>query len=222
MPDLSQLLEGLGLLLVAAVLLWFTVGTQTNIRKGNRVMRWLQAGLPAVGPRATVRWLGSSVAELRILEPRAPYRAAELKIVLEPRDVGALWALARSRGRRDFLLLRADLVRAPLFRAELVAPHAWTAGDRRADDAPFDREEPWTDAAGGAVTLRADRGADTAALQRAWDVLQRQAGGMWRISVRPLVPHLELHLRVPALERTDARALLETIGELAETLSRRH
>ncbi len=218
MPDLSTLLQSLGVVLVVAVLLWFTAGTQANIRTGNRVMRWLQAGLPAVGPRATVRWLGSSVADLRVVEPRAPYRAAELKIVLEPRDVGALWALTRSRGRRDFLLLRADLVRAPRFRADLVAPAAWTAGDRRADDAPFDREETWTDATGGAVSLRADRGADVAALERTWDALQRQAGGMWRISVRPLVPHLELHLRVPAVERTDARVLLETIGELARTL----
>lgn len=220
MPDLSQAPQALGIALVAVVLLWFALGTQRNIRRGNAVMRWLQGGLPLLGPRATVRWLGSSVAELRILEPRAPFRGAEVKVVLEPRDMGVLWAVARSRGRRDFLLLRCDLVRAPRFRADLIAPTAWTASDRRADDAPLEHVERWTDAGGATVEVRSELGADVAVLERAWSALARTGSGMWRISVRPLVPHLEVHAPVPS-PSADARVFLDALRDLGVALTER-
>lgn len=219
MPEPSALLQSLGVVLVAAVLLWFALGTQLNIRKANRAMSWLQAGLPRLGPRTTLRWLGSSVAELRIVDPRAPYRAAIAMIVLEPRDLSALWVLSRGRGRRDFLLLRLDLARAPRFRADLVDPRAWTARDRRRDDAPLSQQETWTDAAGTNVAVRHDAGADLATLRAAWDQLSASSGGAWRISVRQLVPHLEVHCLFPSLETADARQLLGVVTALAEAVA---
>lgn len=218
MPETSALLQALGIVGVAVVLLWFALGTQLNIRKADRVMRWLQAGLPVLGPRTTLRWLGSSVAELKILEARYPFRAALAMIVLEPRDLSALWALSRGRGRRDFLLLRCDLVRAPRFRADLIDPRAWTARDKRSDDAPFAQTETWTDASGRAVAARWDHGADLAQLRSIWERLARDSGGPWRISVRPLVPHVEVHLLFPSAD-ADARALLGTVRELAEAVA---
>ena len=47
---------------VAVVLLivgWFAVGTHLNVRKGESVLKWLQDGLPLIGEKATLRWLGS-------------------------------------------------------------------------------------------------------------------------------------------------------------------
>src|ERR671915_137422 len=128
MPDPTVLIPGLLIALLAVVMVWFTIGTQRNISRGNRLLRWLSNGLPALGPKTTLRWLGSSVAELRITQPRAPYREALVMVVLEPRDLGALWALSRQRGRRDFIVLRLSLVRAPTVRADLIDPAGWTAG----------------------------------------------------------------------------------------------
>lgn len=218
MDGSSPLLQGFGVVLVAAVLLWFAAGTQLNIRKAGRVMKWLQAGLPVLGPRTTLRWLGSSVAELKIVDPRAPLRAALAMIVLEPRDLSALWALSRRRGRRDFLLLRMDLIRAPRIRADLIDPRAWTARDKRRDDPPFAHESTWTDAAGTTVTVRSD-GADITAVRAAWDELTRASGGAWRISVRQLVPHVEVHCLFPSLETGDARRLVSAVRDLAESLA---
>ncbi len=218
MPEPAALLQAIGIIGVTLVLLWFALGTQLNIRKANRAMRWLQAGLPLLGPRTTLRWLGSSVAELKIVDPRAPFRTALAMIVLEPRDLSALWALSRGRGRRDFLLLRLDLVRAPRFRADLIDPRAWTARDRRHDDAPFDRQDTWTDGVAAAITVRHDGAVDVPRLQAFWDRLARESGGTWRISIRPLVPHVEVHVLFPAFD-TDARALLGTVRELAEVVS---
>jgi hypothetical protein len=219
MPEPIEFLPGLLIALLAVVMVWFTIGTQRNISRGNRLLRWLSDGLPALGPRTTLRWLGSSVAELRISHPRHPYREAVVMVVLEPRDLGALWALARRRGRRDFLLLRLSLVRAPTIRADLVAKAAWTAGHARRDEPEPELREAWTDDVGEAVELRHDGRADLDSLRAHWTRLGRLTGGAWRISIRPTVPHLEIHLLAPDPERHHARALLDEVATLARALA---
>src|ERR671918_3049776 len=219
MPDPSAFGPALLIVLLLLVMGWFTIGTQRNISRGNRLLRWLSDGLPALGPRTTLRWLGSSVAELRITQPRHPYREAAVMVVLEPRDLGALWALARRRGRRDFLLLRLSLVRAPTVSVDLVATEAWTAGHTRRDTPEPEERETWTDAAGRGVDVRHDGRADLELLRGHWADLGQRSGGTWRISVRPTVPHLEIYLLAPDPERHDARALLDEIGRLASALT---
>lgn len=218
MPDLSAFLPSLGIALVAVVLLWFAIGTQRNISKGNRLLRWLQDGLAVLGPRTTLRWLGSSVAELRIVTPARPFRDALVMVVLEPRDLGALWSLARSRGRRDFLLLRLSMVRAPRFAADLIDPRAWTARDRRADEPPLEASETWTDASGRTLELRHGPQVDTGAMRRHWDRLAATAAP-WRLSVRQTVPHLEIHLLPPDTATVNSRRLLDTVREIALAVS---
>jgi hypothetical protein len=221
MPDPSAFLPALLIVLLAVVMVWFTMGTQRNIGRGNRVLTWLSDGLPALGPRTTLRWLGSSVAELRIVEPRAPFREAVVMVVLEPRDLGALWALARSRGRRDFIVLRLSLLRAPGWEADLIDPASWTAGHRRTDDAELEPHEPWTDAAGRSIRAATDGRADLDALRGHWNRLGAMTGGAWRISVRSTVPHLEIHLLPPDPDAADARALFREVTALAATVSAR-
>lgn len=218
MPDLETLAPGLLIAAMAVVLLWFTFGTQANIRRGNRLLRWLQDGLPQLGTKVTLRWLGSSVAELKIVDPIAPFREALVLVVLEPRDLGALWALARSRGRRDFIVLRLSLVRSPLARADAVDPRAWTAGHLAdTDDVPT-RRTSWTDAAGTPIELRHDPDFDVVELERLWDRLAGLSGGPWRISIRPTVPHLEIHVLPPDPDRASARELLGEVREIAAGL----
>jgi hypothetical protein len=219
MPEPASFVPGLLIGLLAVVMVWFALGTQRNISRGNRLLRWLQDGLAALGPRTTLRWLGSSVAELRITQPRHPYREALVMVVLEPRDLGALWAVSRRRGRRDFLLLRLSLVRAPTFRVDFVDPRAWTAGHGRSDEHEPELHETWTDAAGRAVDVRHDGSADLAVMRSHWDGLGAQSGGAWRISIRPTVPHLEVHLLAPDPEHHSARGLLDRVGELARAIS---
>ena len=221
MPDPAALLPALLVALMVSVLLWFAFGTQSNISRGNRLLGWLSEGLPALGPRTTMRWLGSSVAELEIVQPRHPYREAVVMVVLEPRDLGALWAISRSRGRRDFLLLRLSLVRSPMVSVDMIDPHAWTASDRRRDDEGPEVRSTWTDAAGRVIAVHHDGRADLATLGSLWNRLARNSGGAWRLSVRPTVPHLEIHLLLPEIDRASARQLLADVGELAGAVSPR-
>src|SRR6266851_5313038 len=123
---------GRDLLILAAfiVLGWFAVGTQLNIRRGNRLLRWLGQGLPIVGERTTLRWLGSSAIELRVETALEPLRSAEVFVVLEPRDLPVFWWLFRARGRRDLLIVRAELRAAPRVELEAFRPGAWSARGR--------------------------------------------------------------------------------------------
>ena len=217
MPDLSPFAASLGIALLTIFMLWFALGTQRNIRKGNELLAWLQTGLPLLGQRTTLRWLGSSVVELRLVEPSDPFRDVTVMAVLEPRDMSLLWALARRRGRRDFLIFRCDLRRAPRLALEVGARESWTGRDRpRAYD-----EEPWTAADwGGDTSVLLGNGADSSVARDLWRRLERVSGGPWRLSVRRTVPHLEVHVLPPDLQRVKAAQLAGTVREIAQELVR--
>jgi hypothetical protein len=206
------------LLVVIVVLVWFALGTGRNIRRGNQLLRWLQGGLPLLGRRTTLRWLGSSAVRLELLDPRPPFREAEVVVVLEPRDVALLWAWARARGRRDFLIVRARLERSPRF--ELVAAdlRGWTGRDALANVDPEDwRLVEWGDPS---VRAALAPGADPAAARRLWDRLAAAGGGIWRLSIRRAPPHLEVHLLPPDTAAVPSKELLEAVVEAARAAIR--
>jgi hypothetical protein len=214
MPPLEAFGPTIAIGLILVVMLWFALGTQRNIRKGNELLRWLQTGLPMLGRRTTLRWLGSSAVELGIAEAEAPFRDATVVVVLEPRDVSLLWAYARSRGRRDFLIVRANLRRAPRFSMDVGDPRGWTGRLDTAEEGV--RTIDWAD---GCIAL-AGPGADDAAIRSTWDRLGRASEGVWRLTVQPVVPHLEVHLRPPAIGEVASDQVLAPIRDLAATLAR--
>jgi hypothetical protein len=202
------------LLIIAlvVVMLWFAFGTQGNIRRGNQILEWLQSGLPSLGSRTTLRWLGSSAVELKIAEANDPFDSAEAVVVLEPRDVGLLWAWSRSRGRRDFVILRGRLVSPPRFEIEVGDTSSWTGGDRlkRLDESSWHSAD-WDD---GNVVVAHTSDADPAAVRAQWKRFQSVAGGPWRLSVRRDRPHVEVHLALPDIAGADARSLIDEFMRL--------
>jgi hypothetical protein len=223
MPPLDAFGPSIAIGLILFVMLWFALGTQRNIRKGNDLLRWLEGGLPLLGRRTTMRWLGSSAVELGIVEPTPPFREATVVVVLEPRDVSLLWAFARSRGRRDFVIVRANLMRAPRFSMEVRDPRGWTGreepngGDEASVGAGAWQTLDWPD---GCVALTGP-GADEATVRSAWDRLAEAGDGVWKLTVQPVVPHLEVHVRPPASQARGADRLLAPIRDLATRLVER-
>ena len=220
MPPLEAFGPTIAIALILFVMLWFAFGTQRNIRKGNDLLRWLQGGLPLLGRRTTMRWLGSSAVELGIVEPAPPFREATVVVVLEPRDVSFLWAYARWRGRRDFLIVRLNLVAAPRFAIDVRDPHGWTArvGSHETDATDGD---PWRALDGrGAALVRGAPGAEQSAVREAWARLGGVSDGVWKLTVQQVVPHLEIHVR-PAAAVHGADELMAPIRELATKLAER-
>jgi hypothetical protein len=214
MPPLEAFGPSVAIGLILVVMLWFALGTQRNIRRGNDLLRWLQGGLPTLGRRTTMRWLGSSAVELGIAKGEAPFRDATVVVVLEPRDVALLWAFARSRGRRDFVIIRANLVRAPRFSMDVRDPSGWTGRPEEADGEW--QKLSWT---AGALALMGP-GADEGVMRAAWDRLSTATGGVWRLTVQQVVPHVEVHFRPPVDAAARADRVVEPIRELAARLAR--
>lgn len=200
-------------IVAVAVVAWFAAGTIWNIRKGRLLMRWMQDGLPALGERTTMRWLGSSAVEMTIREAKAPFTSVTLIIFLEPRDMPWMWALSRSRGRRDMLIVRGALRRTPAAEFEALVPGSWSERDVLPRvPADWKRRDPAN--AGDLVVHHASSDGITQA-----DVLlafaARAGLEVRRLSVRRTEPNFQLHVALPE-ERQAARAFFEAIRAVAE------
>ena len=197
-----------------AVVAWFSAGTIWNVAKGRALMRWMQGGLPALGERTTVRWLGSTVVELVIRDGRAPFAGVTVVIFLEPRDLPWMWGLGRMRGRRDTLIVRGALRRAPGVELEALDPASWSARDA------LPRVPPqWPVRQAGAQDGVVVHYADPASLAQADALLAlaERAGlrPVRRLSVRRTEPNFQLHVHLPD-RRQGARDFFEAVRNLAE------
>jgi hypothetical protein len=206
-------------LFVAAVLIflgWFFVGTQWNVRKGDAVLKWLREGMPLLGERTTMRWLGSSVVELKIAKAKDPFRNVETLVVFEPRDVPFVWAFSRWRGRRDLIIFRTQLRSAPTYELEAFDPKGWTTGgiERKM------HERNWTPldlSATGWSLLAYYSGEPPRAPKPLIDLASQAGGRLVRLSVHRSVPNLEVHWLLPDISsRPTARDMFTKLRQLGE------
>jgi hypothetical protein len=196
------------------VLAWFAAGTVWNVRRGSAIMRWMQEGLPLLGEKTTVRWLGSTAVEMVIKEARPPFEQVALVIFLEPRDIPWMWALSRQRGRRDTLIIRGQLRKRPQADLEALDRESWSGRDalRGMEGGQWSVREPMSP--GGLPTYYQT----SKALDRA-DALLELAGRaglvLRRLSIRRTEPHLQLHLAPPAVGAS-AHEFFQAVRALGE------
>jgi hypothetical protein len=194
---------------------WFALGTIFNIRRGNRLLRWLQDGLPLLGERTTLRWLGSSGVELKVQSALAPLKSAVVFILLEPRDLPILWWLFRARGRHDLLIVRGELQRAPTVELEALDLVAWSTRGLARTLAG----QGWTRVAvpaDGSLALYG-RGRDNAASQLL-PVASVPELALVRLAVRRDAPNLEVQWHLTGLRSLESRQVFETVHRLAQRL----
>lgn len=196
-----------------AVVAWFSAGTIWNIRKGSALMRWMQGGLPALGERSTVRWLGSTAVEMVIRDAKPPFSGVTLVIFLEPRDLPWMWALGRSRGRRDTLIVRGVLRRAPALELEALDPVSWSGRDALPR---VPREWPIREAPSpGGVVVHYPSATALAQTDALLALAQRTGLLVRRLSVRRTEPNLQIHVAFPDGRQT-AREFFDAVHALAE------
>jgi hypothetical protein len=207
MPLMSPQLA-LFIAVVIFVVGWFALGTHYNVRKGEDTLRWLQEGLPLIGEKTTLHWLGSSIVQLKIQRARSPFREAEVLVVLEPRDVPPLWGLARLRGRRDLLVVRGALQKRPRLELEAHDPKSWTL-------AVAEKRDAWAPvpAPAGLLARAPQQQRSTSELLNAATL---DACTPVRLTVRASEPNLEIQWRLEDVRRRSAREAVETARHLAE------
>ena len=217
MDPLSQTIL---VILVMAVMGWFAFGVVWNIRRGNAVLRWMQGGLPRLGERTSLRWLGSSAVELNIAKAKPPFRRVDVLLVMEPRDVPWFWILARLRGRRDLLIVRGQLMSGPRFEFDLLAPGSWSEhetvgrGEARPwESEPLDGANFRAPAPTRSLSGQIAPGA-LAAARNVWPTV-------WRLSSRREFPQLELHVPLPDPRQANAAQFFDALRALAEHMSGR-
>jgi hypothetical protein len=196
-----------------AVVAWFAAGTIWNVRRGRLLLSWMQGGLPLLGERTTVRWLGSTAVEMAIRDGKAPFAGVTLVIFLEPRDMPWMWALARVRGRRDTLIVRGVLRRAPAVEFEALDPVSWSGRDAL-PRVPPDWPVRQAVAAGGLIVHHANA-AGLAHADALLTLAQRAGLAVTRLSLRRTEPNFQLHSFLPD-RRQPARDFFEAVHALAE------
>jgi hypothetical protein len=194
-----------------AVVAWFAAGTIWNVRTGRVLMRWMESGLPLIGERTTVRWLGSTAVEMTIRDGKAPFTGVTLVIFLEPRDLPWMWAIGRAQRRRDTLIIRGGLRPAPKVEFEALDAASWS-GREALPRVPRD----WLvrQVEGDAVVVHH---ASVAALKQADALLklaQREGLMVKRLSLRRSEPHFQLHVATPD-PRQPAHDFFKTVRALA-------
>lgn len=213
---------GQTLLIVAIIIVlgWFALGLTWNLRKGNTLLRWLQAGLPQVGERTTMRWLGTSAVELIIAKARSPFKQVTLLAVMEPRDIPWLWLISRAQQRRDVLIVRAQLQATPTYEFDLIAPDAWSETKQVGQsEARQWTMEPLDDLNFGAPSTT--RSLSRTIAVDALPVARRVQPRVWRLSARRSATQLELHVPLPNPRTTEAQTFFTALRELGEQLSKK-
>lgn len=207
---------GLSLLILAVILFlgWYAVGTQYNVRRGNDALKWLQKGLPVIGERAALRWLGSSVVELKIAKAKDPFRSSEVLVVLEPRDVPVLWWWGRARGRRDLIIVRGQLRAAPHFDLEARGRRIWGPGELKRDVSP-----KWIPVQGGVANdMSADYRGEISPFSINRLIVAASVDGVTlnRLAIRRAVPNLEMHFVLPRFDQVASQRVLNGVRNLGQ------
>ena len=196
-----------------AIVAWFAAGTIWNVRLGRELMRWMQGGgsgdgLRLIGDRTTVRWLGSTAVELVIDQGKAELARVAVVIFLEPRDL-PWWPLSRLRGRRDILIVRGTLRRAPAVELEALDAASWSGREA------LSRVPREWQVRGGGIVVHHENAAALAAAEALLGIARRAGLVVKRLSVRRTEPNFQLHVLLPDL-RQPAHDFFETVRDLAK------
>ncbi len=210
------------ILVVAVIIImgWFAFGVLYNLRSGDSLLKWMQAGLPGIGQKTTFRWLGTSVAELVIAHGKKPFRRLETLLVFKPRDIFWMTILAYFQGRDDIVIFRAQLTTAPVTDLELIDPKTWSGRDTLKQFT--DRQ--WESKTYQGLQLMAPKGLldlATTTLDRLTAPMEKLSPRYARFSLRRDTPNLELHVPFPAFRTLDAKQYFEALRELAHAISER-
>jgi hypothetical protein len=208
----EKIMWGLEILLVIGYL----AGTWLNRRRSKALGQWLQEGLKALGGTLTWKWVGtmSSGGQATVSDAGKPFRQAEITYLLLTRELLPLWGIELLRGKRDTLVMRADLRGTPVREIEVVPLHGALRRtlDRHAGDQPWEWRE---ESAGLGLATRGSGHEGIIAAARAF--LNRYGQHVQRLSLRQRRPHLILFARLTGLEQAPAADFLRAVCDVAAT-----
>jgi len=201
---------GLGVVLVA----WYWGGNELMRRRAHRLALWGKRVIDPLGGTQSIRWLGAQAFRLEVEGTKAPFRSMVLTGLVESWDVPIVWAWNRLHGRRDMVLLQANLRQQPLWGLEVYRNGTLLAGDARV----FARQEGWPEAALGDLTVAAAGETPRRLATELVDVLDAEHPRLVRLAVRRQGHHLTVALNVPDPRDLDPTTVSHLAQQLAERI----
>ncbi|MCK6539248.1 MAG: hypothetical protein L6Q26_04245 [Anaerolineales bacterium] len=206
---------------VAVFMGWFAIGMIYNLRRGDKLLKWMQDGLPLIGQRTTFRWLGSSVAEMGIAKAKRPFHRMDVLIVLKPRDVFWMTLIALFQRRSDILIFRAALGTPPLLDLELADPKTWSGREALAKAT----KRGWEGTDYHGLRLMAPKGLINLAASTVDQLaapMQAFSPRFVRLGLRKTSPNMEVHLPFPNPNETDAKTYFQSLCNLGRAIGERN
>jgi len=204
-------------ILLAVLAGGYILGTYLNRRRSKDLGLWLQAGLGVIGGQTLWKWVGtmSSGAQVRIIGATKPFRQGEILYLLLTREFLPLWGIELLRGKRDLLVVRAELTAKPAREFEVVPirGNLRETLDRNPGAIPWQWQEM---PAGLGLATHIDPGGQTAAAVGKF--LEVYGPFVQRLSLRKGSPQLILFAQLAGLERTPAKEFLAGVRNLVAAL----
>ena len=195
--------------------LWYVTGFYYNRRKSKTVAGWLYTGLSPYGDVKVSRLKGTAAwgAQFHVDCRKAPFRYFEVTFLLDPRENLPLWIYNRLLGKRDEIVLKANLSRVPP--QELEAAYKGDHQFKNLVDGEQNRPYEWMSVPPWFVLAYRGR-KDLDALDHLKDLLKKYDRGISRISIQRKDPHLLMRANLSALQAEPAEKFL---GEIRDFVS---
>lgn len=199
--------------IILVLIVGYLAGAWLNRQRSKALGQWLQRGLRLLGGKPAWKVVGSlnSGAQVSIADASKPFRSLQITYVLLTREFLPLLAFELLRGKRDTMIVRAELRVRPDREFEVVPLDGPL---RRSLDANAG-EQPWNwrEAPAGLGIATRGEGNDPL-VARVTSFLDRYAAYVQRLSLRQRQPNLVLFVYLPGLVRSDSLALLGAVRDL--------
>ena len=192
---------------------WYLIGAIINRKRGMLTFSWLRSGLERWGKLSEARWIGSSGSGARLVvgQPASPFQRIEVVFLLESREILPLWIFNHLRGKRDEMIIKANLRSAPSqeFEAALNGARDFKSILAGGQKKPF---ELLPAPQGFEMARRGKQ--DDQEIERLSGFLSRHAGTVWRISLQRKAPHLILRANLPSLQEKPPEEFFDEVKQL--------
>lgn len=206
------------ILLSAIMGVWFFLGSIYNRRRGMAIYNWLRSGIEQFGKLSEARWIGSSGsgARLVISQAKSPFQRIEIVFLLESREILPLWIFNHLRGKRDEMIMKANLRSVPGQEIEIARE-----GNREmekilssSESKPYERFPVnfSHEAPGYIIAIHGIK--DEQNLEYLEGVLQAYSNSLWRVSLQRKAPHLVLRANLPDFQNTSPEEYFSGLSKL--------
>lgn len=198
------------------LLVGYFFGSWINRRRRRALVLWIKPAVDALGGETSVRWLGTSALHIELRRLPSPRKVMSLFLWLQPREMPLFWLLNHLRGRRDRLILKADLTRPPRGGFDLwrrgTGESYWRKekGGRRQQEG-----EQWEQ---GELAVFLPRGGVRETARDAAGMVEESPARWEWISIRPSSPHLSALVSLsspPACPAESIFSLMDRLSGLA-------